>query len=130
MFMHTSRAIYAWTKDEQSGSRQAGCRLTMSAGSGSCQEPCHRDGMTTALVHPNHVHDPSLSADVYPDDELVQELTDSMHSRLTAAANAPALELQVRSTLEELAPVHVTKYLGVLVERRLRRSGQVTRPHR
>jgi hypothetical protein len=85
--------------------------------------------MTTATAHPHHVHNPALSADVYPDDELVQELTDSMHSRLAPAADAPELELQIRSTLDELAPVHVTKYLGVLVERRLRGTGQVT-PHR
>jgi hypothetical protein len=87
-----------------------------------------RDVTTTA--HPHHIHDPALSADVYPDDELVAELIDSMHSRLTVAADAPELELQVRSTLEDLAPVHVTKYLGVLVERRLRRSGQVIRHRR
>jgi hypothetical protein len=86
--------------------------------------------MTTATARPHHVHNPALSADVFPDDELVQELTDSMHSRLEPAADAPKLELQVRSTLEELAPVHVTKYLGVLVERRLRGSGQFTRPSR
>jgi hypothetical protein len=82
--------------------------------------------MTTAMAR-NHVHNPSLSEDVYPDDELVLELTESMHSRLAPATHAPALEHQVRTTLEELAPVHVTKYLGVLVERRLRGSGQVTR---
>lgn len=82
--------------------------------------------MTTAMAHSHHVHNPALSADVYPDDELVQELIESMHSRLAAASHAPELELQVRSTLDELAPVHVTKYLGVLVERRLRGSGQVT----
>ena len=86
--------------------------------------------MTTAIGHPNHVHNPALSADVYPDDELVQELTESMQSRLAVAAHAPELELQVRTTLEELAPVHVTKYLGVLVERRMRGTGQVTRAHR
>jgi hypothetical protein len=87
-------------------------------------------GMTTAMAHSHHVHNPALSADVYPDDELVQELTDSMHSRLEVVTDAPKLELQVRTTLEELAPVHVTKYLGVLVERRLRGTGQVTRQHR
>jgi hypothetical protein len=86
--------------------------------------------MTTAMAHSNHVHNPTLSEDVYPDDELVLELTESMHSRLVAAPQAPELELQVRATLEELAPVHVTKYLGVLVERRLRGTGQVTRHHR
>jgi hypothetical protein len=83
--------------------------------------------MTTAIAREHHVHNPTLSADVYPDDELVQELTESMHSRLAPATDAPALEHQVRTTLEELAPVHVTKYLGVLVERRMRRTGQVTR---
>lgn len=86
--------------------------------------------MTTATAHPQHVHDPALSADVYPDDELVEELTASMQSRLAPKAQAPELEVQIRSTLEELAPVHVTNYLGVLVERRLRGKGQVTRPER
>jgi hypothetical protein len=75
----------------------------------------------------HHVHNPVLSEDVYPDDELVQELTASMRSRLAVETHAPDLEVQVRSTLEELAPVHVTNYLGVLVERRLRGNGQVTR---
>jgi hypothetical protein len=86
--------------------------------------------MTTAMAHSKHVHNPALSEDVYPDDELVLELTESMHSRLVATPQAPELEMQVRTTLEELAPVHVTKYLGVLVERRLRGTGQVTRHHR
>jgi len=85
--------------------------------------------MTTAIAHPHHVHNPALSEDVYPDDELVQELTASIRSRLTDKRHAPELETQVRSTLEELAPVHVTNYLGVLVERRLRGKGQVTRRH-
>ena len=79
-----------------------------------------------AMARSHHVHNPALSEDVYPDDELVQELTESMHSRLAAATHAPELEVLVRSTLEELAPVHVTTYLGVLVERRLRGTGQVT----
>jgi hypothetical protein len=79
------------------------------------------------MAHSHHVHNPVLSADVYPDDELVQELTASMRSRLVVETQAPDLEVQVRSTLEELAPVHVTNYLGVLVERRLRGNGQVTR---
>lgn len=86
--------------------------------------------MTTAMDHSQHVHNPALSADVYPNDDLVQELTESMQSRVTVVTDAPELELQVRITLEELAPVHVTKYLGVLVERRLRVSGQVTRHRR
>jgi hypothetical protein len=86
--------------------------------------------MTTAMAREHHVHNPALSADVYPDDELVQELTESMHSRVAPTAHAPELDVQVRTTLEELAPVHVTKYLGVLVERRLRGTGQVTLQHR
>jgi hypothetical protein len=86
--------------------------------------------MTTAMAHPHHVHNPALSADVYPDDELVQELTESMETRLDVASDAPELEDQVRTTLEELTPVHVTKYLGVLVERRMRSSGKVTRQKR
>jgi hypothetical protein len=86
--------------------------------------------MTTAMTHSHHVHNPALSADVFPDEELVLELTESMHSRLVAVEHAPDLELQVRTTLQELAPVHVTTYLGVLVERRLRGTGQVTRHRR
>jgi hypothetical protein len=86
--------------------------------------------MTTAMAQPHHVHNPALSADVFPDEELVAELVESMHSRLAVADDAPELELQVRATLEELAPVHVTKYLGVLVERRMRGTGQVTRHRR
>jgi hypothetical protein len=92
-------------------------------------EPWHRGAMTTAMAPSHHVHNPALSADVYPDDELVQELTASMRSRLAVETHAPDLEVQVRSTLQELAPVHVTNYLGVLVERRLRGNGQVTRNH-
>jgi hypothetical protein len=38
--------------------------------------------MTTARVGTSHVHNPSVAADVYPDDELVQELTDSLRPRL------------------------------------------------
>ena len=78
------------------------------------------------MARDHHIHNPALSADVYPDDELVQELTESMYSRVSPAAHAPELDVQVRTTLEELAPVHVTTYLGVLVERRLRGTGQVT----
>ena len=84
------------------------------------------------MAREHHVHNPALSADVYPDDELVIELTESMNSRLVPATHAPALEQQTPPgresdpALEELAPVHVTKYLGVLVERRLRGTGQVT----
>jgi hypothetical protein len=82
------------------------------------------------MAREHHVHNPALSEDVYPDDELVLELTESMHARLTPAQHAPALEHQVRATLDELAPVHVTKYLGVLVERKMRGTGQVTRQPR
>jgi hypothetical protein len=78
------------------------------------------------MAHLKHVHKPELSVDVYPDDELVLDLTESMRSRVAVSAGAPELEVQVRSRLEELAPVHVTKYLGVLVERHLRGTGQVT----
>jgi hypothetical protein len=79
--------------------------------------------MTTAFVGDQHVHNPVLSVDVYPDDDLVQELTASLRPRLAPAAQTVDLEHLVRSTLEELAPVHVTNYLGVLVERRLRVGG-------
>jgi hypothetical protein len=68
---------------------------------------------------PAHVHDPHLSADIYPDDELVLDLTQSLRPQL-AAIHGDALEAKVRSALDELAPVHVTTYLSVLVERRLR----------
>jgi hypothetical protein len=82
--------------------------------------------MTTAMVGGEHVHNPTLSADVFPDDELVQELTASLRPRLIPATPAVELEHLVRSTLEELAPVHVTNYLGVLVERRLKVGGHAT----
>jgi hypothetical protein len=81
--------------------------------------------MTTAFA-PRHVHNPALSEDVYPDDELVQELTASLSPRLLPATPAVALEELVRATLAELSPVHVTNYLGVLVERRLRLRGDAT----
>lgn len=79
--------------------------------------------MTTPMFGSQHVHNPTLSSDVFPDEELVQELTASLRPRLVPAAPAVELEHLVRSTLEELAPVHVTNYLGVLVERRLRVGG-------
>jgi hypothetical protein len=82
--------------------------------------------MTTATFGAGHVHNPVLSADVYPDDELVQTLTDSLRPRLVPATQAVELEHLVRSTLDELAPIHVTNYLGVLVERRLRVGGHAT----
>jgi hypothetical protein len=85
--------------------------------------------MTTATFGSQHVHNPTLSADVYPDEELVQELTASLRPRLVPAAPAVELEHLVRSTLDELAPVHVTSYLGVLVERRLRVGGHATQQH-
>lgn len=72
----------------------------------------------TTHDHP-HVHYPELSADIYPDDELVIDLTQSLRPRL-AEIDSDDLEDRVRLTLEELAPVHVTAFLGVLVERRLR----------
>jgi hypothetical protein len=49
----------------------------------------------------------------------VIDLTRSLTPRLPQLADAD-LEPLVRSALEELAPVRVTAYLGVLVERRLR----------
>jgi hypothetical protein len=85
--------------------------------------------MTTSLARAPHAHRPGLSEDVYPDDELVLELTDSLRSRLVPVTPTVELEQRVRATLDTLAPVHVTSYLGVLVERRLRVDGQAT-PHR
>jgi hypothetical protein len=74
----------------------------------------------TAISHDHpHVHRPELSADIYPDDELVIDLTQSLRPR-HAEIDSDDLEHWVRLTLEEMAPVHVTNYLGVLVERRLR----------
>ena len=78
--------------------------------------------MTTVTLYGRHVHNPTLSADVYPDDDLVLDLTNSLRPRLTPT-DTVELEQLVRATLDELAPVHVTNYLGVLVERRLRASG-------
>jgi hypothetical protein len=83
--------------------------------------------MTTAMIDGRHVHNPVLSADVYPDEELIQDLTASLRPRLTPTTRTVALDELVRATLEELAPVHVTNYLGVLVERQLRASGNATR---
>lgn len=82
--------------------------------------------MTSATIDRPHVHNPALSADVYPDEELIQDLTDSLRPRLTPTTRTVELEELVRATLEELAPVHVTNYLGVLVERQLRESGNAT----
>jgi hypothetical protein len=82
--------------------------------------------MTTSFLGEQHVHNPALSVDVYPDDDLVQELTASLRPRLVPAVQTDDLEHLVRSTLEDLAPVHVTNYLGVLVERRLRGGGHAT----
>jgi hypothetical protein len=76
-------------------------------------------GMTSTTDTYPHIHHPGLSADVYPDDHMVSNLTQSLKPRLSGIAGAD-LENRVRSTLEELSPVHVTAYLGVLVERRLR----------
>jgi hypothetical protein len=59
------------------------------------------------------------SDDVFPDDQLVIDLARSLSPRLPQLADAD-LEPLVRSALEELAPVRVTAYLAVLVERRLR----------
>jgi hypothetical protein len=82
--------------------------------------------MSTATATERHVHNPALSEDVYPDEELVLDLTASLRSRLMPSSQSVDLERLVRSTLDELAPVHVTNYLGVLVERRLRESGHAT----
>jgi hypothetical protein len=74
----------------------------------------------TGTTHDHaHVHHQELSADIYPDEEFVIDLTQSLRPRL-AEIDRDDLEGRVRLTLEELAPVHVTAYLGVLVERRLR----------
>jgi len=83
---------------------------------------------TVTTVGERHVHDPALSADLYPDDELVLDLTDSLRSRV-APTDSVELEQLVRATLDELAPVHVTNFLAVLVERRLRANGRA-RPRR
>jgi hypothetical protein len=82
--------------------------------------------MTTATIDRRHVHNPALSADVYPDEELILDLTASLRPRLAPTTRTVELEELIRATLEELAPVHVTNYLGVLVERRLRVSGNAT----
>jgi hypothetical protein len=77
--------------------------------------------MSRATDPQAHEHKPGLSADIYPTDEMVIDLTDSLRPRLTAVPSEH-LESRVRITLEDLAPVHVTAYLGILVERRLRSS--------
>lgn len=75
--------------------------------------------MTTAATRVAHVHTRAPLEGVNPD-ELVQELTDSLGPRLEALIPSAELEGMVRSALDELAPVHITTYLGILVERRLR----------
>lgn len=79
--------------------------------------------MTKAAARPHHVHHPTLARDVFADDDLVHQVTDSLRPRLAPEMPIAELERRVRSALEELAPVHVTAYLGVLVERRLRGRG-------
>ena len=80
--------------------------------------------MTTSTADARHIHNPALSADIYPDDDLVQELTEALRPRLAPARQETELEHLVRTSLDALAPVHVTNYLGVLVERRLRAGGE------
>jgi hypothetical protein len=73
--------------------------------------------MTRLIGDPAPV--PARPGDIYPDDALVIDLTESLRRRVTSVP-AAELEARVRAALEELAPVRVTSYLGVLVERRLR----------
>jgi hypothetical protein len=46
-------------------------------------------------------------------------MADSLRPWLTGLPSEH-LESQVRATLDDLAPVHVTAYVAILVERRLR----------
>jgi hypothetical protein len=64
---------------------------------------------------------PARPGDIYPDDALVVDLTASLRTRVPSVPEAE-LEDRVRAALQELAPVRVTSYLGVLVERKLRAS--------
>jgi hypothetical protein len=45
------------------------------------------DSMKAALLYEPDVHDAGLSADVSPNDDLVQDLLDAMHWRLATTAN-------------------------------------------
>jgi hypothetical protein len=71
---------------------------------------------------PHHVHDPMLSADVFPTDEMVTELTEALRPRVAPESTVIDLERRVRVTLEKMAPVHVTTFLPVLLERRIRQD--------
>jgi hypothetical protein len=67
------------------------------------------------LLAPN----PRRSAEINLNDEMVMGLTESLRARV-APMPPGELESRVRAALDELAPVRVAAYLGVLVERRVR----------
>lgn len=62
-----------------------------------------------------------MSADLRTDvpvDRL--EVIDSLRPRLAPVAGERDLEAMINSALDELSPAHVTTYLPILVERRVR----------
>ena len=61
-----------------------------------------------------------LSVAGSPDDETVRELVESLRPRLAEAVAEKDIPEAVRAALDELGPVRVTNYLGILVERRVR----------
>lgn len=65
-------------------------------------------------------HDAPRSVVVSPDDETVRELVESLRPRLAPAVAEEDIPEAVRTALDELGPVRVTNYLGILVERRVR----------
>lgn len=74
-------------------------------------------------------HDAPLSVVASPDDEMVRELVDSLRPRLAATVADEDIPEAVRSALDELGPVRVTNYLGILVERRVRERLDQTPTH-
>ncbi len=63
--------------------------------------------------------DPATSAEINLNDEMVIGLAESLRARV-APMPPGELESRVRAALDELAPVRVAAYLGVLVERQVR----------
>jgi hypothetical protein len=74
---------------------------------------------------PAPMHDEPPVVDIYPDDDMVLAITQELRSRVEPTPNL-RLEHHVRTMLNELAPIRITVYLGVLVEHRLRSRGLVT----
>jgi hypothetical protein len=75
------------------------------------------------------VPNPRRSADINLNDEMVIGLTESLRARV-APMPPGELESRVRAALDELAPVRVAAYLGVLVERQVRSTMRASAANR